>query len=39
MHIAPHDNHNQAIIGANHALVPLDYLNIVTLNAGESFTS
>ena len=39
MHLAPHDNQNQAIIGANHALVPLVYLNIVTLNAGESFTS
>ena len=39
MHLAPHDNQNQAIIGANHALVPLVYLNIVMLNAGESFTS
>lgn len=39
MHIAPHDNHNQAIIGTDHPLVPLVYLNIVRLNPGESFTS
>jgi 5-deoxy-glucuronate isomerase len=39
MHIAPYDNRNQAIIGADHALVPLVYFNIVKLKRGESFTS
>jgi 5-deoxy-glucuronate isomerase len=39
MHIAPFDNHNQAIIGAGHPLVPLVYFNIVKLRRGESFTS
>lgn len=39
MHIAPHDNHNQPIIGAGHTLVPLVYLNILRLSKGESFTS
>ncbi len=39
MHIAPFDNHNQAIIGAGHALVPLVYFNIVKLTRGEGFTS
>ncbi len=37
MHIAPHDNHNRAIVDADHALVPLVYLNIVRLKAGETF--
>ena len=39
MHIAPHDNHNQPIIGADHPLVPLVYFNIVRLLPGETFTS
>ncbi len=39
MHIAPFDNHNQAIIGVGHALVPLVYFNIVKLTRGEGFTS
>ena len=39
MHIAPHDNHNQAIIGADHPLVPLCYFNIVHLTKGQTFTS
>ena len=39
MHIAPHDNQNQAIIGTDHPLVPLVYFNIVKLTRGESFTS
>lgn len=39
MHIAPHDNRNQPIIGADHPLVPLCYFNIVHLRRGEVFTS
>lgn len=39
MHIAPYDNQNQAIVGADHPLVPLVYFNIVKLAAGESVTS
>ena len=39
MHIPPHDNRNQPIIGAGHALVPLVYFNIVMLKRGESFVS
>jgi len=39
MHIAPHDNHNQPIIGAGHALVPLVYFNIVKLVRGQQFVS
>lgn len=39
MHIAPYDNRNQPIVGANDALVPLCYFNIVKLKCGESFTS
>nr|MCU0803376.1 5-deoxy-glucuronate isomerase [Paracoccaceae bacterium] len=39
MHIAPYDNRNAPIIGADHPLVPLVYFNIVKLQAGESFTS
>ncbi|MDJ1018423.1 MAG: 5-deoxy-glucuronate isomerase [Paracoccaceae bacterium] len=38
MHIAPHNNQNQPIVAANDATVPLNYFNIVKLNAGESFT-
>lgn len=37
MHIAPHDNHNRAIVDLNDALVPLVYFNIVRLKAGETF--
>ena len=37
MHIAPHDNRNQPIVGAEHELVPLNYFNIVKLKRGESF--
>lgn len=37
MHIAPHDNHNRAIVDMDNALVPLVYFNIVKLKAGESF--
>jgi 5-deoxy-glucuronate isomerase len=37
MHIAPHDNHNRAIVDTDNALVPLVYLNIVRLKAGETF--
>jgi 5-deoxy-glucuronate isomerase len=39
MHIAPHDNRNQAIIGQDHGLVPLCYFNILKLKRGESVTS
>lgn len=39
MHIAPHDNKNRPIIGADHPLVPLVYFNIVKLARGESFVS
>jgi 5-deoxy-glucuronate isomerase len=39
MHIAPHENHNQPIIGSDHALVPLCYFNVVKLKRGERFTS
>lgn len=39
MHIAPYNNQNQAIIGADHPAVPLVYFNIVKLARGESFTS
>lgn len=39
MHIAPYDNHNTAIIGPDHPLVPLVYFNIVKLTAGQTFTS
>ena len=37
MHIAPFDNQNRAIVGADDALVPLVYFNIVRLHAGETF--
>ena len=36
MHIPPHDNHNQPIVGPGHPLVPLNYFNIVKLRRGES---
>ena len=39
MHIAPHDNRNQPIVGAGHPLVPLCYFNILRLRRGESVTS
>jgi 5-deoxy-glucuronate isomerase len=39
MHIAPHDNQNLPIVGADHPLVPLVYFNIVKLARGERFTS
>ncbi len=39
MHIAPFDNQNRAIIGADHPLVPLVYFNIVKLARGETHTS
>ncbi|WP_343079193.1 5-deoxy-glucuronate isomerase [Ostreiculturibacter nitratireducens] len=37
MHIPPHDNRNEPIVGTDHPLVPLNYFNIVKLKAGESF--
>ena len=37
MHIAPHDNANQAIVDADDPTVPLNYFNIVKLKAGEAF--
>lgn len=37
MHIPPYDNANEPIVDANHDLVPLNYFNIVKLEAGESF--
>jgi 5-deoxy-glucuronate isomerase len=37
MHIPPHDNHNQPIVDVGHALVPLNYFNIVRLMRGEPF--
>jgi 5-deoxy-glucuronate isomerase len=37
MHIAPHDNHNRAIVDTDNALVPLVYFNIVRLKAGGHF--
>jgi 5-deoxy-glucuronate isomerase len=37
MHIAPHDNRNAPIVGADHPLVPLNYFNIVKLRRGEAF--
>ncbi len=39
MHIAPYDNHNQAIIGADHPVVPLVYFNIIKLRQGDRFAS
>ena len=37
MHIAPFNNKNKAIVDVNNEVVPLTYLNIVKLNAGEQF--
>jgi len=37
MHIAPYDNKNQPIVGANDELVPLNYFNIVKLSKDQSF--
>lgn len=37
MHIAPHDNQNKPIVDVDHALVPLNYFNIVKLKKGEVF--
>jgi len=37
MHIAPHDNANKPIVGADDPTVPLNYFNIVKLKAGEAF--
>ncbi|MCU0911351.1 MAG: 5-deoxy-glucuronate isomerase [Rhodobacteraceae bacterium] len=37
MHIAPHDNRNEAIVGPDHPLVPLTYFNVVRLAPGETF--
>ena len=36
MHIAPYDNQNQPIVDVDHPLVPLNYFNIVKLQAGET---
>jgi 5-deoxy-glucuronate isomerase len=37
MHIPPHDNRNEPLVGPDHPLVPLNYFNIVKLRRGESF--
>jgi 5-deoxy-glucuronate isomerase len=37
MHIPPHDNRNEPIVGADHPLVPLNYFNILRLTRGQSF--
>lgn len=37
MHIPPYDNNNTPIVDVNDAHVPLVYLNIVKLKAGEAF--
>ncbi|MEM8741857.1 MAG: 5-deoxy-glucuronate isomerase [Pseudomonadota bacterium] len=37
MHIPPYDNKNEPIVGADDAVVPLNYFNIVKLKAGERF--
>lgn len=39
MHIAPHDNRNQPIIGADHPAVPLVWFNILRLTKGETVAS
>lgn len=39
MHIPPHDNRNQPIVGADHPLVPLTFFNILRLAPGDSLTS
>jgi len=37
MHIAPFDNQNKPIVGADDPTVPLNYFNIVKLKKGEAF--
>jgi 5-deoxy-glucuronate isomerase len=37
MHIPPHDNRNEPIVGMGHALVPLNYFNILRLKQGEAY--
>ncbi len=37
MHIAPYENHNQAIVDVGNSTVPLNYFNIVKLKRGELF--
>ena len=37
MHIAPHDNHNRAIVDMDNETVPLVYFNIMNLKAGAHF--
>jgi 5-deoxy-glucuronate isomerase len=37
MHIAPYDNQNQPIVGADDPRVPLNYFNIVKLSRGQVF--
>jgi 5-deoxy-glucuronate isomerase len=39
MHIAPYDNQNRPVIGADHPVVPLVYFNIVRLVRGDRFAS
>jgi 5-deoxy-glucuronate isomerase len=39
MHIPPHDNRNQPLIGADHPLVPLCWFNILHLTRGERIVS
>lgn len=39
MHIAPYDNRNQPIVGADNPVVPLVYFNIIKLSRGQAFTS
>lgn len=38
MHIAPFDNQNKPIVGADDPLVPLNYFNIVKLKKGDAFS-
>ncbi len=37
MHIAPHDNQNKPIVDMGDSTVPLNYFNIVKLEAGQAF--
>ena len=37
MHIAPFDNQNKPIVDAGDSTVPLNYFNIVKLEAGQAF--
>lgn len=37
MHISPFDNHNQPIVAANNACVPLNYFNVVHVQRGEHY--